>query len=148
MKVVGIRGDAYDLLDLVNRKVDTIHVARLHPFIYDPSMVDPENVAIRDQGEFLVQEIVDALIDHNLPKTEWSFKVRWAGYDDSFDEWLDWNEIKNVDKLHDYLRRNDLGKYIPRAQQKLEDRPIKRKRQDIMETKVNAPKRKRVRKRS
>jgi hypothetical protein len=50
MKVVGIQGDAYDLLDLVNRKVDTVHVARLHPFIYDPSMVDPENVAIRVQG--------------------------------------------------------------------------------------------------
>jgi hypothetical protein len=89
MKVMEVRDDAYDLLDLVNRKVDTIHVARLHPFIYDPSMVDPENVAIRDQGEFIVQEIVDALIDHNLPKTEWSFKVRWAGYDESFDEWLD-----------------------------------------------------------
>ena len=136
MKVVGIWGDAYDLLDLVNRKVDTIHVARLHAFIYDPSMVDPENVAIRDQGEFFVQEVVDALIDQNLPKTEWSFKVRWAGYDESFNEWLDWNEIKNVDKLHDYLRRNNLGRYIPRSQQKWEDRPMKRKRQEVREPNV------------
>ncbi len=103
---------------------------------------------IRDQGEFIVQEIVDALIDRNLPKTEWSFKVRWTGYDESFDEWLDWNEIKNVDKLHDYLRRNNLGNHIPRSQQKLEDRPMKRKRQEVIDTKVNSPKRKRVRKRS
>jgi hypothetical protein len=90
---------------------------------------------------------VDALTDKNLPKTEWSFKVRWSGYDESFDEWLDWNEIKNVDKLHDYLRKNNLGQYIPRTQQKLEDRPMKRKRVEIIEKKVYESKHKRVRER-
>ena len=130
MKVMEVRDDAYDLLDLVNRKIETVHISRLHPFIYDATMVDPENVAIRDQGEFMVEEIVDALIDHNLPKTEWSFRVRWLGYDETYDEWLDWNELRNVDKLHVYLRKNGLGKYIPRAQQILEDKPLKRKRQE------------------
>jgi hypothetical protein len=148
MKVLEVKDDAYDLLDLVSRKVETVHVARLHPFIYDPTMVDPENVAIRDQGEFVVQEIVDALIDQNLPKTEWSFKVRWSGYDESFDEWLDWNEIKNVDKLHEYLRSQNLGRHIPRSQQKLEDKPLKRKQANVKMIKVNEPKRKRARKRS
>jgi len=89
MKVINVVDDAYELLDLVSRRVDTVHVSRLHPFKYDPTMVDPENVAIRDQGEFIVEDIVDALIDPLLPKTQWSFKVRWAGYDELFDEWLD-----------------------------------------------------------
>ena len=35
MKVVGFNEDAYEVFDLVNRKVDTVHVARLHPFYYD-----------------------------------------------------------------------------------------------------------------
>ncbi len=48
MKVVDAREDAYDLLDLVTRKVNTVHVSRLHPFMYDKLLVDPENVAIRD----------------------------------------------------------------------------------------------------
>ena len=42
MKVVGIEKDAYELLDLVHKKVETVHVSRLHPFIFDPQMVDPE----------------------------------------------------------------------------------------------------------
>ncbi len=49
MKVVGFKDDAYDVFDLVNRKVDTVHVARLYPFYYDPERVDPENVAIRSR---------------------------------------------------------------------------------------------------
>ena len=53
MKVVGIKKDAYELLNLVTCTVDTIHVSRIYPFLYDPEVIDPENVAIRDQGEFI-----------------------------------------------------------------------------------------------
>ena len=90
---------------------------------------------------------MDALIDQNLPKTERSFKVRWSGYDETFDKWLDWNEIKNVDKLHEYLRSQNLGRHIPRSQQKLEDKPLKRKQANIKMIRVDEPKRKRARKR-
>jgi hypothetical protein len=126
MKVVGFNEDAYEVFDLVNRKVDTVHVARLYPFYYDPERVDPENVAIRDQGEFIVEDIVDAVMDLTLSKTQWSFKVRWAGYDESFDQWLDWNELKNVEALHRYLRRHNYAKFIPKSGQILEDKPIRR----------------------
>jgi hypothetical protein len=61
MKVIGVDKDTYELLDLVTRCVDTVHVARLFPFIYDSKEIDPENVAIRDQGEFIVEDIVDAI---------------------------------------------------------------------------------------
>jgi len=128
MKVVGIDKDAYELLDLVHRKVETVHVSRLHPFIFDPQMVDPENIAIRDQGEFIVEKIVDALTDPHVSKTQWSFKVRWAGYDETLDDWLDWDDLKNVEALHDYLRKHNLAKHIPKSNQKLEDKPVKRKR--------------------
>jgi hypothetical protein len=127
MKVIGIDKDAYELLDLVARKVDTVHVARLHPFLYDPEVIDPENVAIRDQGEFIVEDIVDALIDQSVPKTQWSFRIRWQGCDESCDEWLDWNQLKHVAALQKYLRRNDLAKFIPMSGKLLEDKPLQRK---------------------
>ena len=127
MKVVGVDKDAYELLNLVTRTVDTVHVSRIYPFLYDPEVIDPENVAIRDQGGFFVEDIVDALMDRLLPKTQWSFKVRWAGYDESFDEWLDWNQLRDVEALHKYLRRNNLAKFIPTSGQILEDKPLKRK---------------------
>jgi len=88
--------------------------------------VDPENVAIRDQGEFIVEEIVDAITDSMLPKTQWSFRVRWQGYDERFDEWLDWSELRNVEALHTYLRKHNLARFIPKSGQILEDRPVRR----------------------
>jgi hypothetical protein len=106
---VALNKDAYDVFDLVNRKIDEVHVSRLYPFYYDPEKVDPENVAIRDQGEFIVAEIVDAIIDPTLPKRRWSFRVRWQGYNESFDEWLDWSELRNVVTLHTYLRKHNLA---------------------------------------
>jgi hypothetical protein len=127
MKVIASEMDAYDLLDLVSRTVDTVHVSRIYPFLYDPKWVDPETVAIRDQGEFVVESIVDALIN-DMPKTHWQFKVRWAGYDESYDEWLDWNSLKNVEALHKYLRLNKLAKHIPKSNQLLEDKPVSRRK--------------------
>jgi hypothetical protein len=103
MKVVGFEKDAYKYLNLLTRTVDTVHVSRIYPFLYDPEVIDPENVAIRDQGEFIVEDIVDALMDRLLPKTQSSCKVRRAGYDESFDEWLDWNQLRDVEALHKYL---------------------------------------------
>jgi hypothetical protein len=61
---------------------------------------------------------------------------------------MDWNEIKNVDKLHEYLRSQNLGRHIPRSQQKLEDKPLKRKQANVKMLNVNEPKRKRARTRS
>jgi hypothetical protein len=127
MKVVGFDKYAYELLNFVTRTVETVHVSRLYPFLYDPEVIDPENVAIRDQGEFIVEDIVDAIMDRTLPKTQWSFQVRWAGYDESFDEWLDWNQLKQVEALHKYLRRNNLAKFIPKSGQILDDKPLRRK---------------------
>ena len=89
--------------------------------------MDPEAVSIRDQGEFVVESIVDSLIN-DMPKTQWQFIVRWTGYDESYDEWLDWNSLKNVEALHKYLRQNKLAKHIPKSNQLLEDKPVSRRK--------------------
>ena len=45
----------YELFDLVSRKIDTIHVSQIYSFKYgDSTKVDPENVAIRVQGEYSI----------------------------------------------------------------------------------------------
>jgi len=118
MRVVSKQEDTYDLLDLVSRRVEIVYVSRIYPFNFAATKVDPENVAIRDQGEFIVDKIVDSIIDRGLSKTTWSFRVRWLGYDDIYDEWLGWNELKNVEALHRYLRSNGLAKYIPKSAKK------------------------------
>ena len=55
MRVVSQQNEMYELFDLVSRKIDTIHVSQIYSFKYDDSTkVDPENVAIRDQGEYSI----------------------------------------------------------------------------------------------
>ena len=36
-------------------------------------------------------------------------------------------QLKNVEALHKYLRRNNLAKFIPKSGQLLEDKPLRRK---------------------
>ncbi len=36
-------------------------------------------------------------------------------------------QLKNVEALHKYLRRNNLAKFIPNSGQLLEDKPLRRK---------------------
>ncbi len=68
-----------ELLDLVHRNVETVHVSRLHPFIFDPQMVNLENIASRDQGEFIVERIVDALTDpHSVDDRIWNKEYSYS----------------------------------------------------------------------
>ena len=69
MRVVSKQEDTYKLLDLVSRRVEIVYVSRIYPFNFAATKVDPENVAIRDQGEFIVDKTVDSIIDRGLSKT-------------------------------------------------------------------------------
>jgi hypothetical protein len=71
-----------------------------------------------------------------MPKTQRQFIVRWTGYDESYDEWLDWNSLKNVEALHKYLRLNKLVKHIPKSNQLLEDKPVSRRKLQVDEITV------------
>ena len=81
-------------------------------------------------------------MEQTLPKTQWLFQVRWAGYDESCHKWLDWNQLKHVEALHKYLRRNNLAKFIPKSGQILEDKPLRRKpvvKKDTVVAEVETP---------
>ncbi len=41
---------------------------------------------------------------------------------------MDWNSLKNVEALHEYLRQNKLAKHIPKSNQLLEDKPVSRRK--------------------
>jgi hypothetical protein len=121
MKILDINNDSYTVLDLVSRNAQTVHVSRVYPFYYDTSRVDPENVALRDTEEFVVDSIVDDTMDENS-KRKWRFRVRWKGYDESNDTWSSWDSLKDVGVLHDYLRSQGRAYAIPRSHQTLQDR--------------------------
>ena len=124
MKVIDKDIDAYTVLDLVTRRAEVIHLSRMFPFLYDATKIDPENIALRDREEFVVGEILDDTIDLSLPTKLWKFLVLWKGYDIQEASWVSWNNLKDVGVLHQYMRTKRLGRYIPRAHQKPEDRKV------------------------
>ena len=54
MRVVAKDGTTYQVLDLTTNKVQSVHVARLQPFNYDPERTNPTEVAHSDRQEFTI----------------------------------------------------------------------------------------------
>jgi hypothetical protein len=121
MKITDVKGDEYELLDLVSRQSHSVHVSRVYPLWYDDTRIDPENIALRDAEEYVVDRIVDDTID-DRPKKQWTFKVHWKDYDESEDTWASWDDLKDVEALHIYLREHDQSHAIPKSHQKLMDK--------------------------
>lgn len=127
MKILDRNGDSYEVLDLVSRQSDSVHISRIFPFLFDDTRIDPEKIAYRDKEEFEVEQILDDTIDLSLSVRFWRFQIKWKGYDLTEASWLPWDEIKHVGVLHDYLRNKGLGQYLPLSHQRPEDK--KRKKQ-------------------
>jgi hypothetical protein len=52
----------------------------------------------------LVESIVEHRGDPKFRK-QVEFRVRWAGYDDNFDSWLPYKELRDNIKLDEYIQR-------------------------------------------
>jgi hypothetical protein len=72
----------------------------MKPFLYDPAITNPVDVARRDHMEFFVDNI---LSHRGLPKrSHIEFLVKWQDYPDSENSWEPYANLRDVDKLHDY----------------------------------------------
>ena len=111
----------YILRDLVTSECKPYHIKRLKLYIVDPeSHQKPEEVAMADNREFLVEEILDHRGDTKHVRTL-EFLVKWLGYDNRWNEWRPWSDddghdsgIRNNAKLHEYLRRKNLKSLLKR----------------------------------
>jgi hypothetical protein len=114
LRVVSYKGARYQLEDLTSRKIVETHVSNLRPFYYDPEEVDPLQIALKDKEQYVVQKIV-AHRGVWSQKTQMSFKVRWAGYDESQDTWEPWTALLHNQRLHEYLRDKGQARLIPKS---------------------------------
>jgi hypothetical protein len=58
-------------------------------------------IAAGDHDEY----VVEAIVDHKAArrKSDMEFKVRWRGYDPSYDLWLPYAEVRDLEALDAYL---------------------------------------------
>ena len=59
MRVIKGLNSCYTLLDLITGKENDYHVSDMKPFVFDSAMVDPLDIARRDQMEFSIEKISD-----------------------------------------------------------------------------------------
>jgi hypothetical protein len=112
-RVIKNTGADYTLLNLVNNKTESVHIKRLKPFLYDPRFTDPADIANRDDGFENVETVLKHKGDLN-DKKNLEFLVKWEGCPESENSWLPWKELRSNEALHNYLRRKNLTKYIPK----------------------------------
>jgi Chromo (CHRromatin Organisation MOdifier) domain len=112
-RIVSSSNNNYTLENLVTKKNLRVHINRIVPFLFDPKRTDPQKVASHDTDEFHI-EMVLSHRGRFTNKRELEFKIRWSGYDESYDTWEPWKNLRDVDKLHDYLRLINLPNEIPK----------------------------------
>ena len=84
----------YTIEDLVQGKQIKTHVHNLRAFIFNPTQVNPLEVAQQNEQEFLVDEIIAHRGDHHRRYTM-EFLVRWTGYEESSNSWEPYKALMN-----------------------------------------------------
>ena len=84
----------------------------MKPFVFDSAIVDPLDIARRDQIEFFIEKISDhrGKLSH---RKSLQFFVSWMEYDQSYVSWESYATLRDSDHLHSYLREKKLTQLIP-----------------------------------
>ena len=110
--VANVRGDIYTCQNLVTEELEDYHVTRLREFRHDERFVDPRDIALRDKEEYYVEKILAHRGDIGRLKTL-AFHVKWRGFDESFNSWEPWKNLRETEMLHRYLIANGMQRLIP-----------------------------------
>ena len=112
MRVVNGLNSKYVLLDLLIDKEKVFHVSDMKPFVFDPAVVDPLDIARRDHMKYFI----DKILDHrgNIRKrSTLEFHVSWLGYAQKSSTWEPYKNLRNSEPLYTYLAEKNLFKFIP-----------------------------------
>ena len=121
LRVVGVNKNTYTLQNLVNLKTRDVHVTQLKPFHYDQTETDPEDIARKEAQEFLVESILQ---HRGGPKrSTLEFLVKWTGYDDTYNSWQSWADVRDNSTLNRYLYDNKLRTHLTKEQRREIENP-------------------------
>jgi hypothetical protein len=116
MKVIKSIKGQYTLLDLTTLKEKEYHSTQLKEFIFNPTRIIPLDVARKDYLEFFIEKILHHTGNTNR-LSSLHFKVKWQGYDDTYNSYEPWKNLRSTEQLHLYLIRQNLKHLIPKQHQ-------------------------------
>ena len=134
-QVLRHNGNTYTLLDHITKKEIQVNVQQLKKYIVreNSNLID---IASRDRNEFIVEKIIDIRgnsAENHLSKIE--LLVKWAGYEDSDNTWEPFTNLRNNEKLHEFLRNEKLIHLIPKEHRRIDDIVKRKKAQDNKKSK-------------
>ena len=115
MKVIKkLNLSSYELEDLISHKIETVHIKRIHPFYYDKELVNPYDIAYRDQQQWKIHSVLSHRGNKIQPKSM-EFEVKWEpiGDNESKITWELYKTLRATDALHTYLNNNKMKSLIP-----------------------------------
>ena len=99
MKVIDHKHGEYTLLDLTTNKEKQYHSTQMIKFHFDPTRTDPTDVSRKDYLEFFIETILQHTGDPKWLSTL-QFKIKWLGYDESYNSWEPWANLREMEILH------------------------------------------------
>ena len=113
MRVISGNNSRYKLYDLVTHKEKEFHTSDMKQFLFDSALTDPLDVARRDHMEFFVEAILDHRGDIKR-KSTLEFYVKWLNHPDNENSWTPYSNLRDTEKLHEYLLSKNLRRLIPK----------------------------------
>ena len=105
MRVVNVIGDKYTLQDIVTKRNKDYHIKKLREFNYDPSTIDPLQVACKDGGNFYAIDHISKIKGRAKgPKSQIKFLVHWIGYEKP--TWEPWANVRKTYALQNFLTQH------------------------------------------
>ena len=102
MRVIKGLNSRYTLLDLITDKEKDYHVSDMKPFVFDSAIVDPLDIARHD-----LLPITEKVSDHRgklSQRESLQFFFSCMGYDQSYDSWKPYANLRDSTHLYSYLR--------------------------------------------
>lgn len=113
-RVVKQSGDVVTVYDSNKRKDKTVHIATLHPFLYESNYIDPVDVAQRDVISLAkIDKVLECSGDKKGRRSQLDFLVSYVGYDDSKNRWHPYSEIRDNPIAHEFMWLNNMKSFIP-----------------------------------
>jgi len=115
LRVIQNLGPKYSLQNLVTGKTEDVHISLLKAFEYDPTVINPYEIALQDDGDKLIEIVLQHRGNSRRVHTL-EFLVRYYSDnpDNIIEKWERYHDIVNNVVLHQYLRQNKMKTLIPK----------------------------------